>query len=147
MEYNSSNFLIETEVPSTEVIISRTDLKGNITFANEIFSSISGYNMDELIGKPHNILRHPDMPKKAFEDMWNSLNTYGKWEGIVKNLRKDHGFYWVHAQISGVYKDGELVEYKSLRTPITYKQKKEAQSKYDKLRKDTNDTVRTISYN
>jgi aerotaxis receptor len=146
MEYNSSNFLIETEVPGTEVIISRTDLKGNITFANEIFSFISGYDMNELIGKPHNILRHPDMPKAAFEDMWRCLEKDGKWEGIVKNLRKDQGYYWVNAQISGVYKDGKLVEYKSLRTPINWKQKMDAQAKYDQMKKDTGDKIRTVSY-
>lgn len=146
MEYNSGNFLIETEVPTTEVIISRTDIKGNITFANEIFSYISGYTNEELIGKPHNILRHPDMPKAVFKEMWESLEKEQKWEGIVKNLRKDQGFYWVHAQISGVYKDGKLVEYKSLRTPVSYQEKKDAQAKYDQIKKETGDTIRTIIY-
>lgn len=147
MQYNSSNFLIETEVPGTEVIISRTDLKGVITFANEMFSHISGYTEDELIGQPHNLLRHPDMPKAVFKKMWDALEKEQKWEGIVKNLRKDQGYYWVFAQISGVYKDGKLVEYKSLRTPISYEQKKEAQALYDTIKKETGDTIRTISYN
>ncbi|MBT3280933.1 MAG: PAS domain-containing protein [Campylobacteraceae bacterium] len=147
MEYNCSNFLIEVEVPGTEVIISRTDLKGNITFANDMFAYISGYSIEELIGKPHNILRHPDMPKVIFKQMWESLENNQKWEGLVKNLRKDHSFYWVYAQVSGVYKDGKLVEYKSIRTPITCMQKKEIQAKYDQIKIDTGDTIRTISYN
>ena len=107
MQYNSSNFLIEYEVPSTELIISRTDLNGNITFANEMFLYISGYNEDELIGKPHSILRHPDMPKAVFEELWKTIKETNKWEGIVKNLRKDNGYYWVYAEISGVFKDGK----------------------------------------
>ena len=147
MQYNSSNFLIEYEVPSTELIISRTDLNGNITFANEMFLYISGYNKDELIGKPHSILRHPDMPKAVFEELWKTIKETNKWEGIVKNLRKDNGYYWVYAEISGVFKDGKLVEYKSLRIPISVQQKKQAQSLYDKIKKDTGDTIRTISYN
>jgi aerotaxis receptor len=147
MQYNSSNFLIEYEVPSTELIISRTDLNGNITFANEMFLYISGYNEDELIGKPHSILRHPDMPKAVFEELWKTIKETNKWEGIVKNLRKDNGYYWVYAEISGVFKDGKLVEYKSLRMPISVKQKQQVQSLYDQIKKDTGDTIRTISYN
>jgi len=146
MEYNSSNFLIETEVPATEVIISRTDLDGNITFANEMFLYISGYSSSELIGQPHNILRHPDMPKAVFQEMWDTLKATNKWEGIVKNLRKDQGFYWVYASISGVFKDGKLVEYKSVRVPITHEEKEKAQSKYDQIKQETGDTLRTISY-
>ncbi len=67
MEYNNSEFLIETEVPQGELIISRTNLKGEITYANDIFAQISGYNVEELLGKPHNIVRHPDMPKAVFK--------------------------------------------------------------------------------
>ena len=67
MEFLSGNFLCETIVPKDELIVSRTDLKGNITYANDTFAQISGYETDELIGKPHNIVRHPDMPKSIFE--------------------------------------------------------------------------------
>ena len=89
MEYNESEFLIETVVPSDEVIISRTDLKGNITFANDLFCEISGYSMDELIGNPHNIVRHPDMPQSIYKELWESVKKEQQWTGIVKNLRKD----------------------------------------------------------
>lgn len=146
MEYNSGHFCIETEVPEGELIVSRTDLKGTITYANELFAQISGYEIHELLGQPHNIVRHPDMPSVVFEDLWNSLKTEGRWEGYVKNLRKDQGYYWVYAEISGVYKDGELVEYKSIRSPISFKEKVENQIKYDQMKLTSNDFVRRVVY-
>ena len=89
MEYTSGNFLCETIVPSGELIVSRTDLKGIITYANDTFAEISGYEVDELIGKAHNIVRHPDMPKSIFKELWQDLQTKGSWSGVVKNKRKD----------------------------------------------------------
>jgi len=79
------------------VIISQTDLKGVITYANKLFGSVSGYKAEELVGQPHNIVRHPDMPKIAFKGLWDDIQTKGFWTGIVKNLRKDRACYWVHA--------------------------------------------------
>lgn len=146
MEFNESEFLIETVVPQNELIVSRTDLTGRITYVNNTFAQISGYEEDELIGKPHNIVRHPDMPKRVFSQMWQSLQQSGKWEGVVKNLRKDKGYYWVHAIISGVYKDGVLVEYKSIRTPIDYKMKLKYQKIYDEFRNIDKDNIRVIVY-
>lgn len=146
MEFNESEFLIETVVPEGELIISRTDLKGNITYANETFAQISGYSIDELISNPHNIVRHPDMPKRVFKEMWETLHHKGRWEGIVKNLRKDKGFYWVHANISCVYKDDKLVEYKSIRTPISYDQKLKSQKLYDDMRNLDKENIRRIIY-
>ena len=146
MQYNQSEFLCETIVPKNELIVSRTDLKGNITFANDTFAQISGYEIDELIGQSHNIVRHPDMPKVIFKDLWISLQESGKWSGFVKNLRKDFGFYWVFAEISGVYKDGELVEYKSIRTPISFQDKQYYQKKYDDIKKQNGEFIRIISY-
>ncbi|MBD3841273.1 MAG: PAS domain-containing protein [Campylobacterales bacterium] len=146
MEFNESEFLIETVVPQNELIISRTDLKGVITYANDTFAAISGYSVDELVGKSHNIVRHPDMPKRAFQDMWTKLKKGQKWKGVVKNLRKDKGFYWVHATVSGVYKDDKLVEFKSIRTPIDYDTKLKYQKLYDEYRKLDKDNIRTIIY-
>jgi len=146
MQYNESEFLVETEVPQDELIISRTDLDGNITYANETFCEISGYNEEELIGKPHNIVRHPDMPKSAFADLWNTIKDGKQWKGIVKNLRKDKGFYWVEAMVSGVYKNGKLVEYKSLRTPINYEDKLRYQKLYDKMRQENGEKIRKVIY-
>ena len=127
-------------------LVSETDEKGVITFASDHFCEIAGYHVDELIGKPHNIVRHPDMPKSIFEDLWQKLQSTGKWSGIVKNIRKDEGFYWVYAEISGVYKDGKLVEYKSIRTPISFKEKVEHQLLYDKMKKDSNEPTRKVIY-
>jgi len=146
MLYNESEFLIETVVPEDELIISRTDLKGLITYANDTFCEISAFDEDELIGQSHNLVRHPDMPKEAFADLWNTLAEKKQWIGIVKNLRKDKGFYWVKAIVSGVYKKGVLVEYKSLRTPISYEEKLEHQKLYDKMRKENGEKVRQVIY-
>lgn len=146
MEYNQSEFLIETQVPDDEVIISRTDLDGNITHANEIFCEISGYELEDVIGKPHNVLRHPDMPKSVFAKLWDTLKKEEQWSGTVKNLRKDGGFYWVNAIVSGVYKDGVLIGYKSLRTPTSNDDKLKHQKLYDKIRQENNENIRKIIY-
>ena len=146
MEFLGGNFLCETIVPSGELIVSRTDLKGNITYANETFALISGYTKDELIGKPHNIVRHPDMPKSIFKELWKDLETKGSWNGFVKNKRKDEGFYWVYAEVSGVFKNGILVEYKSIRTPISFEDKVKYQLLYDEIKKNNNETTRRIIY-
>lgn len=146
MEFLGGNFLCETIVPSGELIVSRTDLKGNITYANETFALISGYTKDELIGKPHNIVRHPDMPKSIFKGLWKDLETKGSWNGVVKNKRKDEGFYWVYAEVSRVFKNGVLVEYKSIRTPISFEDKVKYQLLYDEIKKNNNETTRRIIY-
>jgi len=146
VEFAQSEFLIETLVPSGELIVSRTNLRGIITYANDTFATISGYEVDELIGKAHNIVRHPDMPNVLFEDMWFKLQRKQKWEGVVKNLRKDRGFYWVHATVSGVYREGELVEYKSIRTPIDFEEKLKYQRLYDAMRQAKNERVRAVVY-
>jgi len=146
MEYNDANFLFETEVPEDELIVSRTDLSGTITYANDTFLEISGFTKDELIGQNHSIVRHPDMPSSIFEDLWNTIKEKKQWSGNVKNLRKDRGFYWVNATISGVYKDGILVEYKSIRIPLSHDKKLRTQIEYDLLKKQNNEKTRHIVY-
>ena len=146
MEFLSGNFLCETIVPKEELIVSRTDLDGNITYVNETFAFISGYTVNELIGKPHNIVRHPDMPKSIFKELWKDLGIKGSWSGVVKNKRKDEGFYWVYAEVSRVYKDGVLIEYKSIRTPISFDEKIKYQLLYDQLKKDANESTRRVIY-
>jgi len=140
------DMFIETEVPENEVIISRTDLKGVITYVNDTFAKISGYSADELIGKPHNILRHPDMPKSVFKDLWKTIQRGESWSGYVKNRRKDGGYYWVFAEISGVYKNGELVEYKSIRSPVPKEKRIEMQQVYDDMRWADGENVRMVTY-
>ncbi len=142
----SFDMFIETEVPENELIISRTDLKGVITYVNETFAHISGYEPEELIGKPHNIIRHPDMPRSLFADLWETIRAGKTWEGYVKNLRKDRGYYWVYARVSQVIKDGEVVEYKSLREPVPREKRIEMQRLYDKMRSEEEGTSRVVMY-
>lgn len=137
---------VETEVPRDEIIISRTDLKGIITYANETFAEISGYSVNELIGKPHNILRHPDMPKSLFKHLWDTIKSGKMWSGYVKNLRKDGGYYWVYAEVSGVYKEGRLFEFKSMRSYVERPKRLEMQTLYDKMREEEKGNIRTVMY-
>jgi len=102
--------------------------------------------MSELIGKSHSIVRHPDMPRTVFAELWQTLKEEKQWRGFVKNLRKDKGYYWVEAIISGVYKNGELIEYKSLRTPISYANKLEYQRLYDIIREENGEAKRLVTY-
>jgi aerotaxis receptor len=80
-------------------LVSETDEKGVIRFANDSFCNIVGYSIDELIGAPHNIIRHPDMPKAAFVDLWKTIQSGETWTGFVKNLTKNGDYYWVYAVI------------------------------------------------
>ena len=81
------------------VIVSQTDLNGLITYSNRLFSEVSGYTKDELLGEPHNIIRHPDMPAAIFAKMWETIKGGQAWNGLVKNLRKNGEFYWVETEI------------------------------------------------
>ncbi len=93
-------------------LISETDLQGNITYVNRKFVEMSAYSKKEAIGQPHNILRHPDMPKIAFKQMWDVIQEGRIWDGIVKNLRKDGKFYWVEVHVVPKKNDaGEVVGY------------------------------------
>ena len=85
--------------PSDRYILSETDDKGIILYANDIFYEIAGYTACELVGEPHNIVRHMDMPRIAFKGLWDDIQSKGFWSGVVKNLRKDGGCYWVHATV------------------------------------------------
>jgi len=103
-------------------IISQTDTKGIITFANRKFCEISGYTPKELVGQPHNIIRHPDMPKAAFAGMWEQIQDGQSWNGYVKNLRKDGRYYWVYTEISPVRDDdGNITGYIAARKPASRK--------------------------
>jgi len=101
------------------VIVSETDLRGIITYANRKFCEIAGYSREELVGKPHNIIRHPDMPRQAFREMWETIQQDKEWTGLVKNLRKDGRYYWVKTYIKPVYKEGKKVGYIAARKPAT----------------------------
>ena len=106
---------IETPFPEGKLIVSVVDLDGNITHANKAFVEMSGYQENELIGELHSILRHPDMPKAAYADLWQKMAKGEKWHGDLKNLRKDGGFYWVYASIVPNVRNGEIKGYTSVR--------------------------------
>lgn len=106
---------IETPFPEGKLIVSRTDVAGVITNCNQSFVEMSGFSEAELIGQPHWILRHPDMPAAAFKDLWDTVTRGTKWHGYVKNLRKDGGFYWVYATVVANVRDGIIVGYTSVR--------------------------------
>jgi|GEM_PF-1265418 len=108
------------------IIASKTDLKGRITYASKEFSRISGYSQEELIGKPHNIVRHQDVPQEAFSDMWKTLKSGKVWSGEVLNKKKDGGFYWVDAVVSPEYdEDKNIIGYSDIRHDITAKKEVE----------------------
>lgn len=119
---------VETSFPDGCLITSRTDLNGIITHANEAFISMSGWERDEIIGQPHHILRHPDMPKAAFQDLWATVQRGEKWNGYVKNLRKDGGFYWVYATVIPNIRNGQTVGFTSVR-------RKPARAKIEEIQK------------
>jgi PAS domain S-box-containing protein len=89
----------EYVLKDTDFLVSQTDDKGMILFANEDFCKIAGYTLEELVGKPHNIVRHRDMPKAAFQDLWDTVKSGKVWTGYVKNATKNGGFYWVYATV------------------------------------------------
>ncbi|HOE40469.1 MAG TPA: PAS domain-containing protein [Rhodoferax sp.] len=105
----------EVMFPLGRLIVSRTDLAGIITHANDAFVEMSGYTREELIGAPHHILRHPDMPKLAFKSLWDDIAVGKKWHGYVKNLRKDGAYYWVYATAVPNIRAGAIVGYTSVR--------------------------------
>ena len=102
-------------LPDDQSPVSRTDLQGNITFANADFIEASGYTEDELLGQPHNMVRHPDMPVEAFADLWKYLLAGRSWTGLVKNRRKNGDFYWVLSNTSPMWEHGHVVGFASVR--------------------------------
>ena len=89
----------ETVLDKNAFLVSETDSKGIIKFANEDFCKVAGYSLEELVGKPHNVVRHIDMPKKAFKSLWDTVQKGEIWTGYVKNATKDGGYYWVFATV------------------------------------------------
>src|ERR1700728_2456589 len=125
---------VETPVPEGVFIFSQTDLKGRITEANAAFAEISGYKAEEMIGKPHNLVRHPDMPREAFADMWKSLEAGRTWQAVVKNRRSDGGFYWVVAHASPVGENGQIVGSQSISSKRSREQIQAAGEAYRRIR-------------
>ena len=89
----------ETVLKDDAFLVSETNAKGIITFANKQFCDVAEYDLDELMGQPHNMVRHSDMPKAAFEDLWKTVKSGQVWQGYVKNKTKSGGYYWVYATV------------------------------------------------
>ena len=106
---------VEQSFPEHQRLISATDTASLITYCNAEFAAISGYSQAELIGSPHNLVRHPDMPEAVFELMWQYLKAGQSWMGIVKNRCKNGNFYWVSAYVTPILENGQVVGYESVR--------------------------------
>jgi aerotaxis receptor len=116
------------------MIISQTDLNGNITFANRKFCEVSGYKFDELVGSSHNIIRHPDMPKAIFAKIWKTIQDGQAWNGLIKNLRKDGLYYWVDTEIVPIRDDNfEVTGYMAARKVASRKNIEENKELYEKM--------------
>lgn len=137
MRKNFPVYNVETRVRADQFLISKTDKKGIITYANPAFIEISGYTAEELIGKPHNLIRHPDMPPAAFKDLWDTLHAGKPWMGVVKNRRKDGGFYWVFANVTPITENSEVTGYASVRIRPTRAQIAQAQALYRRMNEGT----------
>ena len=105
----------ELRMEEKDFIVSKTDAKGKITYCNEIFIRFSGYEEEELIDQPHNMIRHPDMPRAVYRFMWETLQNKQEFFGIVKNLCKSGAYYWTFANVTSSYDDGQLIGYYSVR--------------------------------
>lgn len=106
----------ELKLSPCDYLISRTDLKGRLTFVNRAFIEVSGFTREELMGAPHNLVRHPDMPPEVFADLWRVIQAGRGWMGVVKNRRKNGDFYWVAATLTPTVIDGRVVGYTSVRS-------------------------------
>src|SRR5574343_66364 len=112
------------------LIVSKTDLKGRITYINRDFLEISGFTEAELIGEPHNIVRHPDMPSEAFQDLWDDLKAGRPWVGYVKNRCKNGDYYWVEAHATPILEHGQVVGYMSVRRKAAVEKIRAAEAAY-----------------
>ena len=122
------------ELPRDANILSTTDTQSHITYVNPDFITISGFTEAELLGQPHNLVRHPDMPPAAFEHMWKTLRAGRSWMGLVKNRCKNGDHYWVSAYVTPISKNGQTVEYQSVRTKPDPQQVQAAEQLYAQIR-------------
>lgn len=129
--------------PDDVTLMSTTDTSSYVTYANEAFLRVSGFARDELLGQPHNIVRHPDMPREAFADMWATLKAGDTWTALIKNRRADGDYYWVRANVTPIRRDGGIVGYMSVRTRPDRAEIEAASSLY---RRFTNGAARGLAF-
>ena len=124
----------QIKIPEEYILTSTTDLNGTITSVSEDFLAICGYTEDEMVGQPHNMIRHPDNPKELFADLWATVSKGRAWTGVVRNNSKNGDYYWVKANVSANYKGGSIVGYTSVRVAATSEEIVEAEDAYTKIR-------------
>ncbi|MCD4600070.1 PAS domain S-box protein, partial [Proteus mirabilis] len=120
----------EYPVAENATLMSTTDVNGNIIYANEDFVEVSGFSAQELMGQPHNIVRHPDIPADVFRDMWKTLKQGEVWTGIVKNRRKNGDHYWVRANVTPIIRQGKIQSFMSVRTAAKKEEVEQAAALY-----------------
>lgn len=134
MRINQPVTQTERRLEDGAYIVSTTDLRGLITYANDEFIRVSGFTQDELIGQPQNLVRHPDMPPAAFEDLWRTIKAGQAWQGMVKNRCKNGDYYWVDANVTSIEEKGQVIGYVSIRSKPTADQVREAERNYARVR-------------
>jgi len=125
---------IEFPLPDGVIIVTKTDLKGVITYCNQAFVEISGRSREEIIGSPHNIVRHPDMPPEVFADLWKTIRANKPWQGVVKNRRKDGSFHWAVSNVTPLLEKGRTTGYVAFRYKATQEQIEHASAAYREIR-------------
>jgi aerotaxis receptor len=124
---------VETHFAPGEIVVSRSDTIGTITLCNEGLSRLSGYSREELLGEPHHLLRHPDMPRGVFKELWETIDQGYKWHGCIKNLRKDGGFYWVFCSVVPNIRDGAIHGYTSVGREVSRSRIESASAAYREM--------------
>jgi aerotaxis receptor len=139
--------VVEAEyvITAGESLVSSTDLQGRILHCNQAFIDASGFTREELLGQPHNLVRHPDMPPAAFEDLWRTIAAGSPWTGLVKNRRKDGRCYWVRANVTPLVEQGKPVGYLSVRTAPSRAEVEAATRLYAQMRDANSPAARRIS--
>ncbi|WP_286239177.1 methyl-accepting chemotaxis protein [Neptuniibacter halophilus] len=125
----------EVKLRDGQELVTKTDLKGIITYTNPDFVEVSGFSREELVGKNHNVVRHPDMPPAAFKDLWDTLKLGRPWSKLVKNRCKNGDYYWVKANVTPIFRNGEIVEYMSVRTRPSEEEVAASSALYAKLKR------------
>ena len=125
---------IEYPIHDDTLIVSKTDPKGKLAYFNKQFVDASGFTEAELMNQPHNIVRHPEMPPEAFDDLWTTIKSGMPWAGAVKNRRKNGDFYWVRASVTPIWENGQIGGYMSIRTKLPAEQRAEAEHVYALIR-------------
>ncbi len=148
MKHSKEEIEQYVEIVDKVAIISKTDLKGNITFVNDIFCDVAGYTREELIGQPHNILRHPDMPKATFANLWETIQSKQVWNGKIKNRAKNGNAYHVNANILPVHdKNGNVLEYMAVRFLMTEEMEEQRKFKAQVIKKLGEEKSKQLSLN